>query len=61
MIVFSYMCCVLGFVLCVLCVLCVLGLIGSPHFTVRVSVAIIDGYLIWSPRIIVQNGYLVQM
>ena len=55
MIVFSYMCCVLGFVLCVL------GLIGSPHFTVRVSVAIIDGYLIWSPRIIVRNGYLVQM
>ena len=44
-----------------MCVLCVLGLIGSSHFTVRVSVAIIDGYLIWSPRIIVQNGYLVQM
>ena len=58
MIVFSYMCCVLGFVLCVLCVL---GLIGSSHFTVRVSVSIIDGYLIWSPRIIGQNGYLVQM
>ncbi len=59
MIVFSYMCCMLGFVLGF--VLCVLGLIGSSHFTVRASVAIIDGYLIWSPRIIVQNGYLVQM